>query len=74
MQDLPKLRQLDGQEVSKTERQEAGYRISSEEEGDADFDENEEEEEEEEEDVRKSMITPGYSINGMLVFLHELFF
>ena len=42
MQDLHKLRQLDGIDVSKTEKLEAGFQVSSSEEEDYDEDNNEE--------------------------------
>ena len=38
MQDLPKLRQLDGMEVTKTEKLEAGFQVSSSEEEESDDD------------------------------------
>lgn len=55
IQDLPKLRQLDEQEVSREERQEAGYVVSSDSEHSSDDDEKDQE------DTREST---GLAVDG----------
>ena len=57
VQDLPKLRQLDDEEVTKTERRDAGYVVSS-------SSGSEDEEEEEEPVVRRGTSTLGKCIEG----------
>ena len=72
IQDLPKLRQLDGEDVTRVERQEAGYVVSDEEE---DGEDEEEDEEEEEDNWRLGKNPPSVGrghpllldINGMTV-------
>ena len=61
IQDLPKLRQLDGETVTKIDRKEVGYVVSSSEE------EEEEEDEEVDEDIKETAESTVESKNGYFI-------